>query len=151
MVTGAAHGIGAEVASRLVQDGWRVVAVDNDADRLAEGVAALGSSPRAEVADLTDPESVARALAGLDEAEGRLDGLVSNAGIMIRKPIAPLAPEEWARVIATNLTATFLLVRAGERLLPAAKGKVVTMASTCTHMSSRTPKPMPQARAGCWR
>ena len=67
--------------------------------------------------------------------EGRLDALVCNAGINIRKPIARLTLAEWSRVIGTNLTSTFLLTRAGEAMLRAAKGSVVTIASTRAHMS----------------
>ena len=74
-------------------------------------------------------------LGGLAAREGRLDALVCNAGINVRKPIAQLALAEWSRVIGTNLTSTFLLVRAGEALLRAAKGAVVTIASTRAHMS----------------
>ena len=54
---------------------------------------------------------------------------------MIRKPIGALTLAEWSAVMATNLTATFLLVRAAEGLLRAARGSVVTIASTRAHMS----------------
>ena len=54
--------------------------------------------------------------------ETRLDALVCNAGINIRKPIARLTLAEWTRVIGTNLTSTFLLTRAAETMLRAAKG-----------------------------
>ncbi len=67
--------------------------------------------------------------------EGRLDGLVCNAGFMIRKPIAQLSLAEFNSVLATNLTSTFLLARAAETLLRAARGAVVTIASTRAHMS----------------
>jgi NAD(P)-dependent dehydrogenase (short-subunit alcohol dehydrogenase family) len=66
---------------------------------------------------------------------GRLDGVVSNAGIMIRKPIASLTLAEWNRVIDTNLTAAFLLARAAENPLRKAKGAIVTIASTRALMS----------------
>ena len=74
-------------------------------------------------------------LAGVAAQDGRLDALVCNAGINIRKPIAQLTLAEWSRVIGTNLTSTFLLTRAGEAMLRAAKGSVVTIASTRAHMS----------------
>lgn len=54
---------------------------------------------------------------------------------MIRKPLRQLTLAEWSRVIATNLTSTFLLVRAAEDLLRASNGAVITMASTRAHMS----------------
>ena len=60
---------------------------------------------------------------------------MSNAGLMIRKPIGALNLAEWNAVLATNLTATFLLVRAAEGMLRAARGSVVTIASTRAHQS----------------
>src|SRR5262249_22161010 len=72
---------------------------------------------------------------GIAGQEARLDALVCNAGVNIRRPIAELTLAEWSRVLATNLTSTFLLVRAGEGMLRAAKGAVVTIASTREHMS----------------
>jgi NAD(P)-dependent dehydrogenase (short-subunit alcohol dehydrogenase family) len=78
---------------------------------------------------------VSRAVADTVGQFGRLDAVVSNAGIMIRKPIGALTLAEWNRVIDTNLTATFLLVRAAERALHKAKGAIVTVASTRALMS----------------
>jgi hypothetical protein len=66
---------------------------------------------------------------------GRLDGLVSNAGIMIHKPLRQLTLAEWHRVLDTNLTATFLFARAAEKELRKARGAIVTIASTRARMS----------------
>ncbi|MDE2580642.1 MAG: SDR family oxidoreductase [Rhodospirillales bacterium] len=129
LVTGAGRGIGAAIAARLAESGWRVVAADRDPD---------GSPPpggRDVVCDVADEAAVAALVAGIAAAEGRLDGLVCNAGIMIRKPIGAISLAEWNRVLATNLTSTFLLVRAAETLLRAARGAVVAIASTRAHMS----------------
>ena len=129
LVTGGARGIGAAISARLAQDGWRVVVADRDA---------VGTAPpggRYAVCDVANEASVAALLADVAAGEGRLDALVCNAGISIRKPIALLALDEWSQVIGTNLTSTFLLVRAGAALLRAATGAVVTIASTRAHMS----------------
>ena len=128
MVTGAARGIGAAIAARLADDGWRVVAADT----------AWRDTPadcRAVQADVGDEAAVAALIDGIAATEGRLDGLVCNAGFMIRKPIADLSLAEWSRVLATNLTSSFLLARAAEKLLRAAHGAIVTNASTRAHMS----------------
>lgn len=69
------------------------------------------------------------------ERFGRLDGLVSNAGIMIRKPLRQLTLTEWWRVLDTNLTAAFLFVRAAEKSLRKSRGAVVAIASTRALMS----------------
>jgi NAD(P)-dependent dehydrogenase (short-subunit alcohol dehydrogenase family) len=129
LVTGGAHGIGAAIAARLDRDGWRVVVADLDPN----GAAPPGG--RYVVCDVADETAVSALLGDLATLEARLDALVCNAGINVRKPIAQLALAEWSRVIGTNLTSTFLLTRAGEALLRAAKGSVVTIASTRAHMS----------------
>jgi NAD(P)-dependent dehydrogenase (short-subunit alcohol dehydrogenase family) len=67
--------------------------------------------------------------------EGRLDALVSNAGFMLRKKLRELALAEWNAVLGTNLTATFLLVRAAEAMLRDSRGAVVTVASTRARQS----------------
>ncbi len=128
LVTGAARGIGLAVSARLVADGWTVVAADRDGP--TPDVAA-----RFVQADVADEAAVAALVQGIAAQEGRLDALVSNAGFMIRKPIGRLSLAEWSAVLATNLTATFLLVRAAEAMLRAARGSVVTMASTRAHQS----------------
>ncbi len=125
LVTGAARGIGAAITARLIQDGWDVVAADRDP-------APMGRSVRCDVSDET---AVAALIAGIASQETRLDALICNAGFGIRKPIAALSLAEWSSVLATNLTSIFLLTRAAETMLRAAKGSIVTIASTRAHMS----------------
>jgi NAD(P)-dependent dehydrogenase (short-subunit alcohol dehydrogenase family) len=129
LVTGGAKGIGAGVAARLALDGWLVVVADRD----PAGVAPAGG--RYAVCDVGDEAAVAALVGSVAEMEQRLDALICNAGFMIRKPISDLSLAEWTRVITTNLTSTFLLVREAERLLRAAKGAVVTIASSRARMS----------------
>lgn len=129
LVSGGAHGIGAAIAGRLARDGYRVVVAD---------IGASGPAPtsgRYVACDVSDETMVNALAAGIRAREGRLDALICNAGIMIRKPVAQLSLVEWSRVIGTNLTSTFLLTRATESLLRAAKGAVVTIASTRARMS----------------
>lgn len=127
LVTGAAKGIGRAVAERLLRDGWRVVAADREMPR--------GLAARAVVADVAQETAVRDLVAGIAAEEGRLDAIVSNAGFMIRKPLRELSLAEWSAVLGTNLTATFLLVREAEAMLRAAKGSVVTIASTRARQS----------------
>ncbi len=77
----------------------------------------------------------ARAVGVLIDRFGRLDALVSNAGIMIRKPLRRLSLDEWYRVIDTNLTAMYLFARAAEKPLRKARGAIVAIASTRALMS----------------
>jgi NAD(P)-dependent dehydrogenase (short-subunit alcohol dehydrogenase family) len=129
LVSGGAKGIGAGIAARLSQDGWRVVVADRDPN----GVAPAGG--RYAVCDVGDEVAVSALLRSIGAMEQRLDVLICNAGFMIRKPIADLSLAEWSSVLATNLTSAFLLVRAAETLLRAAKGVVVTIASSRARMS----------------
>ncbi|MBV8399116.1 MAG: SDR family oxidoreductase [Acetobacteraceae bacterium] len=129
LVTGGARGIGAGISARLKRDGWRVVIADiHTGDRPEHDLHLVN-------ADVSDEVQVNDLMRRIAEREGRLDALICNAGIMVRKPIAELSFAEWSSVISTNLTSTFLLVRGAERMLRAAKGAVVTIASTRAHMS----------------
>lgn len=127
LISGGAKGIGADTAARLLQDGHRVVVADK--------VKPDNTKARAVICDVADPAQVASLMTGIETIEERLDGIVCNAGFMIRKSIEDLTPEEWNSVVATNLTSTFLLVRAGAKMLRAAHGAVVTISSTRAHMS----------------
>ena len=128
LISGGARGIGAAIADRFVRDGWAVVVADREGVVVPPGV-------RAVTCDVSDPDAVAALVDSVRATEGRLDALICNAGILIRKPIAQLTPAEWSTVLGTNLTSAFLLVRAAEPLLRAARGSVVTIASTRARMS----------------
>jgi NAD(P)-dependent dehydrogenase (short-subunit alcohol dehydrogenase family) len=129
LVTGGARGIGAAIAARLGSDGWRVIIADRDP---------AGAAPargRYAACDVADEASVSALVRSIATTEQRLDALICNAGIMIRKPIADLSVAEWSSVLTTNLTSTFLLVREAEALLRIGRGAVVTIASTRARMS----------------
>jgi NAD(P)-dependent dehydrogenase (short-subunit alcohol dehydrogenase family) len=129
LITGGANGIGAGIAARLAADGWRVVVADRQPGRAAP------PGGRYVVCDVADEAAVSALIRSVSATEQRLDGLICNAGFMIRKPIAALSLAEWSSVLTTNLTSTFLLVRASETLLRAAKAAVVTIASSRARMS----------------
>jgi NAD(P)-dependent dehydrogenase (short-subunit alcohol dehydrogenase family) len=130
LVSGGARGIGAAIAARLARDGWRVIAADRD---LAGRTAPPGV--RLVACDVADEAAVAALLDDVRATEGRLDALICNAGINVRRPLAQLTLADWSAVLGTNLTSIFLLVRAAETPLRAAKGAVVTIASTRARMS----------------
>ncbi len=134
IVTGAARGIGRAIAHHLYNNDWRVVAVDLPDNGLRRACPARRGCVAVE-GDVRDELTADRAVAAALEASGRLDALVSNAGIMIRKPLRRLTLTEWSRVIDVNLTATFLMARAAEKPLRKAKGAIVTISSTRALMS----------------
>jgi len=135
LVTGGANGIGRAVCRHLLGSGWRVGIVDLPGSGLARHFAARAHNLMLIEGDVGEEETAARAVAAITDRFGRLDGLVSNAGIMIRKPLRALTLAEWHRVIDTNLTATFLLARAAEPALRKSRGAIVTIASTRATMS----------------
>jgi NAD(P)-dependent dehydrogenase (short-subunit alcohol dehydrogenase family) len=148
IVTGGAKGIGRAIVRNLLAQGWRVCAVDLPRAgsrrvfprRLRNVVVVEG--------DVGDEDTAKRAVATALEAFGRLDGIVSNAGMMIRKPLKDLALAEWRQVIDTNLTAAFLFARAGEAALRRSKGAIVTIASTRALMSERDTESYSASKGG---
>lgn len=134
-MTGAANGIGRATALHLLSEDWSVVALDKGKSGLTRVFAAHASETLTIEGDVVDGATAERAVQATIKRFGRIDGLVSNAGIMIRKPISRLTLDEWLRVLNTNLTATFLFARAAEKPLRRSKGAIVTIASTRAMMS----------------
>jgi NAD(P)-dependent dehydrogenase (short-subunit alcohol dehydrogenase family) len=135
LVTGGANGIGRAVARHLLDTDWRLGIIDLPEAGLRRAYPARSRNVLAIEGDVRDEETVSAAVDALLHRFGRLDAVVSNAGIMIRKPIRRLTLTEWRRVIDTNLTAAFLLARAAEKPLRKARGAIVTIASTRALMS----------------
>ena len=137
LVTGAARGIGRAVTARCLAADMNVVAVDQEEDalaRLSQEVPA-GSGMVVLVGDVARQETAEAAVARAVESFGKLDGIVSNAGVFQAAPLSETTLDAWRRVLDVNLTASFLLARAGERALRAAQGSIVLMASTRALMS----------------
>jgi NAD(P)-dependent dehydrogenase (short-subunit alcohol dehydrogenase family) len=135
LITGAAQGIGRATARQLLDDGWLVGAVDLPGPQLER---AFGKQVRRVAlieGDIGEETTAKRAVTATIERFGQLDGVVSNAGIMIRKPIRQLTLAEWRQVLDVNLTAAFLLAKAAERPLRQTKGAFVSIASTRAQMS----------------
>lgn len=135
IVTGAARGIGRAIAHHLLDGGWHVGAVDLPQAGLKRSYNRFRRNLVLIEGDVADEETARRAVKAVTDKFNRLDALVSNAGVMVRKPLRQLTLGEWRKVLDTNLTATFLFARAAERPLRAAGGAIVTIASTRALMS----------------
>lgn len=133
IVTGAGRGIGAAIAKHLSQGGWRVVVADVDPAAVAATAAATGGLGLA--CDVGEESGVETLVAESLRQCGRIDAIVSNAGINANGPLRETTIEAWNRVLAVNLTATFLLARTAEAELRSRRGCLVTIASTRAHMS----------------
>jgi NAD(P)-dependent dehydrogenase (short-subunit alcohol dehydrogenase family) len=134
LVTGAANGIGRAITKHLSETGWCVGALDLPKTGLGRALGRTRNVLMME-GDVADEKTAPACVDALLEHYGRLDAVVSNAGIMIRKPFRQLKLSEWYRVIDTNLTAALLLAQAAERALRASNGSIVTIASTRATMS----------------
>lgn len=129
IVTGAASGIGRATAVRIAREGGRVVAVDLSAERLAGlGRDCDTSLIISVVADITDPEGVARIVAAAGE---RIDGLANVAGVVDdMTPLHEVSDAVWERNFAVNVDGTFRLTRAVlPAMISAGAGSIVNVAS----------------------
>jgi len=133
LVTGAARGIGAAIAELLAAAGAETVVADLDqaaSDALASSLVARGFKARGLALDVSDEVGVKAAFARLHREFGRLDVLVNNAGIAIRRPTAELSRADWDKVLAVNLTGVFLCAQAAAPLMIAGGGgRIVNLAS----------------------
>lgn len=133
IVTGAAHGIGRAVARHLAGLGWQVALADVDAEAVSTSAAEIGGI--AVQADVGSEADVERLIAVARARMGRIDAVISNAGASAFAPLPQTTLESWNRVLATNLTAAFLLAKAAATDLQGARGSIITIASTRAHMS----------------
>ena len=133
IVTGGNGGIGLGMARGLAEAGAAIAVVGRNEAKSAEAVAALkqgGATAIAVAADVTDKDAVAAMVGRVAGELGRLDILINNAGINIRKPPHALELAEWNSVIQTNLTSAFLCSQAVYPAMKAAgSGKIINIGS----------------------
>ena len=136
IITGAAKGIGLEVAHTLSKSGYFPILIDQDSRRLSEAIKGFPASSvkgyECDVADEASVRSVCEAITGLN---GTLSLLVNNAGIMIRKPIEELSYMEWNKVLAVNTGSIFLFSKYLGPTLRKNHASIINISSTRAHMS----------------
>jgi 3-oxoacyl-[acyl-carrier protein] reductase len=130
VITGGASGMGRAIAQAASREGARLVLSDFDADRLKATAAALSGEVRHLRADVTRLPEI-DAIFELAEREfGRIDGLVTCAGIITTTPSLEVGADEWDRVFAVNAKGTFFTVQAALRtMIPRKHGRIVTIGS----------------------
>ena len=135
VVTGGGRGIGAAIAAGLASQGARLTVLGRtgaDLEAVARSVRdQFATQAHAAVCDVANQHEVVRAFAGAVEALGPVQILVNNAGQADAAPLAEISLESWNRVLAVNLTGTFLCT---QQVLPgmiaARSGRVLNIAST---------------------
>lgn len=133
VVTGAAQGLGRAIASRFVEEGYRVVFADTNSEANASASTATDPTGERVLAldvDVRDLASVESVLSGAIARWGHVDVWVNNAARTVARPFLEIDPDEWDDVIATNLRGTFLGCRvAGAHMCERGFGRIVNLAS----------------------
>jgi NAD(P)-dependent dehydrogenase (short-subunit alcohol dehydrogenase family) len=141
VLTGSSRGIGRASALELGRVGARLALLGRDSAAQRETLRMLAASSadhRFYAVDLVDPDQIAAAARTLIELQGVPDGIVNNAAVIERVPIATMSQETWDRQQAVNLRAPFLLVQALlPAMLAAGRGRIVQVASIAATVGTK--------------
>ena len=136
LIAGAANGIGLATATRFVQEGAKVAALDRDERALtAMRSRFAGADVHAAFCDVSDAASVTRAVEAAAGALAGLDGVVNAAGIDLIAGIEEMSMADWCRVIAVNLTGPMLVMQATFPYLRAADMATIVNVSSGAGLS----------------
>ena len=152
IVTGAASGIGKEIAFRFAAEGGIPVIADlnlDAANATATAIKAKGGDAFAVAMNVTDEAEVEKGVADTMARYGRIDVLVSNAGIQIVQPLVDFPFSDWKKMLAIHLDGAFLTTRACLKHMYAARyGRVVYMGSVHSKEASKLKAPYVTAKHG---
>jgi len=143
IVTGAGRGIGEAISKRLAVLGATVLLIGRDRERLAEvkrQIEVAGGHAEIFPVDLLREDAITALAYSIKEGHGRCDILVNNAGIGAQgAPLHETSPETWDTVMATNLRAPYLMIRALAPLMIAARsGHIINISSLAGHNPLRS-------------
>lgn len=138
-ITGAGRGIGRETAIRFAAAGWKVYGSARTAADLDEAVRACGRVGTPAVAiplDVRAAAEVAAATSRIESDGGPADALFLSAGVGSFAPVAATDPDEWDRILAVNLTGTFLCMRAAiPGMTRRGSGKIIVVSSIAARVA----------------
>jgi NAD(P)-dependent dehydrogenase (short-subunit alcohol dehydrogenase family) len=139
LITGASKGLGKAMALALSQAGATIALVSRDETKLQavkQEIEPSGGKAEFFVADVKDEQQVERLEADVSKRLGKIQILVNNAGVNLRKNLIDFSLSEWQSVIDTNLTSVFLMCR---KFVPHMRGtgygRVLNMTSIMSHVS----------------
>lgn len=140
IITGAAQGIGRAYALEFAKEGARVVVADINEDKandVVKEVEGLGAEAIAVKVDVSDPESAKAMVAQAIERFGQVDVLLNNAAIFATiemKPFEEIGFEEWTKIMAVNITGTFLCCQAvAAHMRERKQGRIINISSSTVH------------------
>ena len=133
IITGGGSGIGQMTATRFAEEGASIFVADQDADGAAATTAlveAAGGVCASFVCDVTDEDAAAAGVSRALEAYGRVDVLMTAAGISVGRRVVETEPADWDRVFAVNVKGTYLWMRAAiPHMVEQGAGSVILIAS----------------------
>ena len=148
LITGAYRGLGFAIARGMAEAGATVVLNGRKRDELEKAAQSL---PGADIAvfDVTKREAIASSVCDVVARHGRIDILVNNAGIQRRAPFADFPQKDWDDIIATNLTAPFVVSQAVVHgMIERKEGKIIHIASLMSDLARPTVVPYTAAKGG---
>ncbi len=152
LITGAASGIGKEIAIRFAAEGGTPVIADLNLDAAkaaAAEIQATGADAFAVAMNVVDEDQVEKGVADVIAKYGKIDVLVSNAGIQIVKPLVDFPFADWKKLLSIHLDGAFLTTRACLKHMYAANyGRVVYMGSVHSKEASKLKAPYVTAKHG---
>ena len=135
IITGAGGGLGSVMAQLLCKNGASVLILDLDEDKgtaVAEEIKAAGGNAWFRKADVTNEDDWKSAVDFLSQTTGKVDVLINNAGINIRKPIEQMNLDEWCQVMKVNTGSVFLGCKAViPRMREQGCGSIINISSVC--------------------
>ncbi len=152
-ITGAASGLGKEIALHFAQEGAKVIIADINqvaAEETAQQLVGQGYSAISVVVDVTDEDQVQAGINRAFETFGSLDILVSNAGVQHIEPLHQLSFKDWKRMLAIHLDGAFLTTRACLQKMYAAQrgGCIIYIGSVHSKVASKLKGPYVTAKHG---
>ena len=149
LITGAASGIGKDIALLFAREGAKLAIADLDAKAAQAAASQIGGGALGIAMDVTDEAAVNKGVAAMVDAFGGVDILISNAAIQIIHPLEEFSYGEWKKMLAIHLDGAFLTTRAClPHMYKAGRGSVIYMGSVHSKEASKLKAPYVTAKHG---
>ena len=141
LVTGGGRGIGAEIARNLARDGAAVgvsARTESEVKAVVDDIVKAGGRASFFIADLSQADQAAALVPKVEAELGPIDFLVNNAGVASSAPVGKISLDEWNRIFAINVTATFLCTQAVlPKMIERGAGRIVNIASVAARFGAK--------------